>query len=461
MSKKIFIQRLRYLALGILFFLTAESLRAQTNAIPNPSGRFLFVVDTSAAMRRRAPAVETAVGNLLRSSMSAQLQRDDSVGLWTYNDQLFAGQFPLQRWTPENSGLIASNTVVFLKARRYQGESKFGPVVQALDRLIKESDKLTILLVSDGDEVITGTPYDAQIRQGFQQAFDGQKKARMPFVTVLRASRGRLVNASVNLAPWPVMIPDFPPEPQIVEAPKPPPPPPKPVPRPTAPSLILVGKKPVPPAVTNLPPPTVTNSAPTAPAETKPSAPTSAAPAAPVYETNQVAPVIAETTVRPGTISPTPPMLTPSALAAAPKTAEPAPTPPKPEPVPTAPIAPRVEPPPPPPTVTPAATVPPVENKPPAVAAVAIPAPAPPAVVKESPPEVSPKENIATVQATNPPSPVVVAVATEPAISRWPFFAIGAAMLLLAVWFFFVLRQRSHKTERVSLITRSLDRERK
>ena len=77
-------------------------LRAQTNtakAAP-PSNRCLLIVETSRSMQRRADAVLKTVQDLLTSGLSGQLRQGDTLGLWTFNEDLYAGRFPLQTWSP-------------------------------------------------------------------------------------------------------------------------------------------------------------------------------------------------------------------------------------------------------------------------------------------------------------------------------------------------------------------------
>ncbi len=76
---------------------------AQANAAKAPlsSNRWLLVVDTSRAMHRRSGAVLKAVEELLMSDLNGQLRRGDTLGLWTFNKDLYAGRFPLQTWSPE------------------------------------------------------------------------------------------------------------------------------------------------------------------------------------------------------------------------------------------------------------------------------------------------------------------------------------------------------------------------
>ena len=438
MNKKPFHGISQRFAMLICGALSVLPLGAQTNPPPDRSSRFLFIVDTSSAMRRRAPAVEKAVENLLHSGMAAQLAAGDTVGVWTFDEQLYAGRFPLQLWSPERAELVSSNVVAFLKSQRYQKQgSRFEVVVPALQRIVQESSRLTILLVSDGDEKIYGTPFDRQIEGAFANKFKDQQKARMPFITVLRSMRGQFRNAIVNLAPWPVEFPEFPPEPKIVEAPKPKPPEPKPAPRPVVPSLILIGKKPEPPIATN----------------------TIAIASTPTTATNP--PVKVEAT--PPTITPMPPQLNPSEI--------------KPTPAPTLtptevvtklatstatstnPIAP--------PVAQPVAPVPapgvetnpsqpiqsPTTNRP-VVAAPVAPVPEVPQPAAAS----SPRNEVAPA---NPTPHVALAVQPEPGFNPMGLVAIAIALLLLASGLFFILQRRARHAAQASLITRSMDRDRK
>lgn len=406
MNEKNFGKSLGYLGVLIFLMLLAPALPAQTNAPQQPSGRFLFVVDTSSAMRRRAPAVQKAVENLLRSSMSAQLRAGDTVGVWTFNEELYTGRFPLQRWSPELTETVASNVVAFLKAQPYQKQSHYEVVAPALERIVKDSYKLTVLLVTDGDEKITGTPFDRQIAGAFAEKFKEQQKARLPFITVLRVSRATYVNASVNLAPWPVEFPAFPPDPKIAGAPKPKPPEIQPAPRPAVPPLMVIGQKPELTAGTNAP------TTPTTPVKIE-------------------APNLA--------VTPTPSQLNSSEIksASAPiLTPTPAEVGTKPAP---GPVSESVRLPPSTTLIEPA----PVANPPEARS---------PAVANTTMNEVAP---------TNQTTPVALAIQPEPGFSRMGMVAIGVALVLLAGGLFFVMQRRARNAAHASLITRSMDRDRK
>jgi hypothetical protein len=185
-----------------------------------------------------------AVQDMLNSGLGGQLRQGDTLGVWTFNESLYAGRFPLQTWSPEAQQGIALRTVAFLKAQKYEKQASFDKVLPALSRLIKDSPLITIILISSADQQIHGTAFDAQINEFYQKWQDVQQKARLPFVTVLRAQDGRLADFTVNTPPWPVQMPRLPQEAQgadtiqdqVPKAARTSPPP-------TAQPLIFSGKK--------------------------------------------------------------------------------------------------------------------------------------------------------------------------------------------------------------------------
>ncbi len=286
----------------------APALRAQP-AAPNVDSRFLLVFDTSSAMKRRVPAVQKALHEILAAVTNGPLHSGDTIGVWTFDQELHKGQFPLQRWEPDNAGMIASNITVFVGKQRYTKTTRFDALLPLLNQVVKGSERLTVLIFCDGQGEIHDTPYDPGINQIFQQRQSERQKERLPVVIGLRSQLGRYIGCMVSFPPQPVSLPQFPPLP-------PPPAPPAPTPpeRPVAvPSLIIVGTTitnsvpppalkpaltnppPTPPMViTSTPPPVVTNEV--KPPDEAPLMQTSAVPAqpeiaaVPLTTTNVIAP---------------------------------------------------------------------------------------------------------------------------------------------------------------------------
>lgn len=187
-----------------------------TNAAPKPQPeRWLLVIDTSDAMSRRAKALEGVIGELLVSSMSGQMPAGSQLGIWTYNKELNAGIVPLQTWNPGNSNRIAGRTAQFIGTLKFQGKASLDAVMSQLNRVVKDSRRLTVVIFSDGSHQIAGTPYDGALNEAYAAARPDMKNTRMPLVTVLRSEKGKFIGQNVSFAPWPISFPPFAPEPVI------------------------------------------------------------------------------------------------------------------------------------------------------------------------------------------------------------------------------------------------------
>ncbi|MGA2802414.1 MAG: hypothetical protein ABSE97_08630 [Verrucomicrobiota bacterium] len=228
--------------------------QAQTPARTVES-RYLLVFDTSSAMKKRLSATQAAVNRLSFSMMNGQLQPDDSIGVWTFDRKLRAGQFPLQRWLPENAATIASNITTFVKQEHYSKSTRFDAIMPFLDRLVRDSDRLTVLIFCDGNGKIQGTPFDDAINASFTQNQRAFGEMKQTFIIVLRTQFGQYIGYTMNSSATGVNFPEFPPLPQPPAPPptvktNPSPPPPPPVVE--APPLVIVGTN----VGTNLLPPT-------------------------------------------------------------------------------------------------------------------------------------------------------------------------------------------------------------
>jgi hypothetical protein len=204
--------------------------------------RFLLIFDTSSEMKKRVPAVQKVLDNLFLTSFIGQLQSGDSIGVWTFDQDLHTGQLPLTNWVPEDAAMIAAGVNSFVEKQHYANVTRFGSLQPLLNEVVTNSERLTVLIFFDGETAVSGTPYDDKINQILPQRQAKQKKARQPFVIVLRVQLGQYAGCTLDFPPTPLSFPDFPPLPPPPAPPAPPiqPPPPKPV---VMQSIIMIGTK--------------------------------------------------------------------------------------------------------------------------------------------------------------------------------------------------------------------------
>jgi hypothetical protein len=236
------VNRIAGCCLGLMVCLLAPQAQCQTNTPKYGivSSRFLLVVETSRAMGRRSDATLKTVASLLYSGFSHQIKQGDTLGVWTYNQQLYTGRIPLQRWSTPLQHEIVSDTLDFFKGQKYEKQAVFTSVRPALDKVIKDSEFITVVLVSSGEEAIAGTPFDDKINELYKSWKVDQEKTKMPFITVIRAKRGTITGYTAVPAPWQVELPPWPADPVAKAAETSPPASAQPS---TVAPLIVTGKK--------------------------------------------------------------------------------------------------------------------------------------------------------------------------------------------------------------------------
>jgi hypothetical protein len=245
--------------LCVLLAVLALPVGAPAQPAPARPQRWLLVFDLSSVMKKRLPATEEVLKNFFDTAAGGRLQEGDYIGVWTYDQKLHAGQFPLITWNPRQATADRTNLAAFLRSRRFTGESSLAALQPALNQVIGSSERLTTVIFCDGESEISATPYDSGVNQSFQDNREERKTSRQPFVVLIRTLSGKYIGCTVNFPPGPVNIPLFlapvphtNPPPAAVHI-KPPSPPPV-----VVPDLILVGTNkgattsPAPPK--NLPP---------------------------------------------------------------------------------------------------------------------------------------------------------------------------------------------------------------
>lgn len=210
------------LVLNLCVLTTLRAAESQTAPSENASKeRFLVVVETSAAMQKRAENTQKALGSVISSGLKGTIQPGSTIGLWTFNDKLTTGQLPLQLWTQQTRQRVALALVQALQQQKNEKVGTLSEVWQAATNILAHSERITVLLFTSGSEPLAGTPYDLEIAETFTKNAEQQRKSNMPFVTILRAVQGKIVTYAVNMPPWPLEVPDWPAEYKPVPAQQP------------------------------------------------------------------------------------------------------------------------------------------------------------------------------------------------------------------------------------------------
>lgn len=182
----------------------AAAAASETNA---PLYRYLFIVDTSSAMSRQKDVAIDMVHRLILSGINGRIKTGDVLGIWTFNDKLYADVFPPQMWAPQQRRDVANIAYRFLRDQKLAKKARTDEVVTAIRQAAGLAGTLTVFLCTDGTSPIKGTPFDDAINEIFKNHSAEMGKQKKPFVVVFVAQDGELADHAVSPGGGPIYIP--------------------------------------------------------------------------------------------------------------------------------------------------------------------------------------------------------------------------------------------------------------
>ncbi|HXG48140.1 MAG TPA: NYN domain-containing protein [Methylomirabilota bacterium] len=174
---------------------------------PTPEGgKFLFIVEMTAASRSCNEASRQTVFDLVLSGVFKQMRAGDSFSIWTFNNQT-SFDFGKTDWEPERSFELASKAALFLRERRCEKKADLQQMLTSLGSVVGAVRDLNVFLISLGEPALRGTPFDELINAEYTRRARERKLAKKPFVTTLIARGGQIIGASVTLAGEKITLP--------------------------------------------------------------------------------------------------------------------------------------------------------------------------------------------------------------------------------------------------------------
>src|SRR6185503_19629288 len=112
--------------------------KSTNSPAPLPDGdRFLFIVETSASMRKLDAASRQAVFDMIFTGLNGRMKESDTYGIWTFNEQTHPGLFSMQTWKSAEALQQASAAALFLKNQPYELHPQIGVALVKLDTVIR------------------------------------------------------------------------------------------------------------------------------------------------------------------------------------------------------------------------------------------------------------------------------------------------------------------------------------
>ncbi|MBI3874442.1 MAG: hypothetical protein HY300_00415 [Verrucomicrobia bacterium] len=190
-------------------FLLLTLLALPASAQPAPRCGFLFTVDTSSAMSRLNEPAQQTLFNLIATGLNGAMRPGEEFTVWTFNDEINARDVPVLAWTPQLNQALAARAAQHVKLQKFRHACRMDRLVPQLLAAMKSTELLVVIIISDGNEVIVGTPFDRKINVTYGARAEEMRRTKKPFVTTLAARRGDIVDFAVTLGNEPVVLSNF------------------------------------------------------------------------------------------------------------------------------------------------------------------------------------------------------------------------------------------------------------
>lgn len=193
--------------------LASFSLQRVVAEPPAPdSKRFLFIVDTSASMKPFEKAVSETLFDLIYSGARGSMTNGDTYGVWLVNEQNNTS-FKMETWKQKYAVEIAAKAVKYVKDNGFKGRARLSLALADAAAVIQNVEDLTVILISNGEMPVTGTPFDDIINLRFRELGPHMKRAKATLNLAMVAQEGRIVAWAANSPEFLIEIPRVPPRP--------------------------------------------------------------------------------------------------------------------------------------------------------------------------------------------------------------------------------------------------------
>ncbi len=201
-----------------VLLLVVPLLAAPAWSAPKAEGkRFLFIVDTSAGMKPLDMPLRQTLFDLIYSGARGSMTNDDTYGVWLVGEKNNT-TFPMESWKEKFAVEIAAKAVSHAKDHGFKGQANLTLALADASRIVKNIGDLTVILISNGETPLLGTPFDDAINARFRELAPVMKTAKATVNTALVAQGGKFVAWAANSPQFLLDVPYVAPKPKPVKA---------------------------------------------------------------------------------------------------------------------------------------------------------------------------------------------------------------------------------------------------
>ena len=207
-------QKCRQRTTGAILFLALSLLVPALVGQPvTSSNRFLFIIDISAGMKPLEKPLRETVFDLVYSGVRGLMQNGDTYGIWLVNDQNNTS-FQMQTWKPKHIVELAAEATSHVKTNGFKGKARLDVALADAARVIKKVDDLIVIVVSNGETPLAGTPFDEELNARIGVITPQMKLAKAAVNTALVGQNGEFVAWAVNSPDFLIEVPNVPRKPK-------------------------------------------------------------------------------------------------------------------------------------------------------------------------------------------------------------------------------------------------------
>jgi len=156
-------------------------------------------------MSRVAPAVRSSIHGLVTGGIDGHIQAGDMLEFWVFDDENYRHRFAPIQWVPELNQAIGVHVADFVQKLRFERVGHMEKAVSDLQQTITDQSSVTALIITDGEDLIHGTPFDALINRDIVRRSRALSREKRPFIVLLEGRNGTWLASSVQAAGEPIL----------------------------------------------------------------------------------------------------------------------------------------------------------------------------------------------------------------------------------------------------------------
>ncbi len=164
-------------------------------------------------MKKIEDPLRDAVFDLIYSGARGQMTNGDSYGVWLVGETNNTTA-SVETWKQKHAVEMASRTALRVKDNGSKGRARLDLALADANGVARAVGDVTVILVSNGETPLRGTPFDKEINAATEAMLPGMRKALVTVNTVLVAREGRFVGWAVNSPDFLLIMPDLLPKPK-------------------------------------------------------------------------------------------------------------------------------------------------------------------------------------------------------------------------------------------------------